>query len=119
MDAKHTPGPWELSTLNGRVPAVREIKRPFGEASCYESSVRSVSGEHVCKLDFGYGRAWDAANAEFIVRCVNSHDELLAALKAIVAVLQKEAPGTPLNHHRYDAIGAQALKAIAKAEGSH
>jgi hypothetical protein len=43
--------------------------------------------------------------------------DLLAALKAVVAILQKEAPGTPLNHHQYDVIGAQARAAIAKAEG--
>lgn len=56
------------------------------------------------------------ANAAFIVRACNSHYELLEALKAVVAVLQQEAPGTALNHHKYDGIGAQALAAIAKAE---
>lgn len=42
--------------------------------------------------------------------------ELLSVLKAIVAVLQQEAPGTPLNNHKYDALGIQAHAAIANAE---
>lgn len=43
--------------------------------------------------------------------------DLLAALQAVVAVLQKEAPGTALNHHQYDTLGIQAHNAIEKAEG--
>jgi hypothetical protein len=52
-----------------------------------------------------------------IVAVLEQRDELLAALKAVVAVLQKEAPGTPLNNHHFDALGIQAHNAIAKAEG--
>jgi hypothetical protein len=55
--------------------------------------------------------------AHFIVRAVNSHEELVAALKAILEVLRVEAPGTPLNNQKYDGIGIQAYAALAKAEG--
>jgi hypothetical protein len=64
---KFTPGPWELQTLNRRLPVVREIKMPHGEASTYCTTIRSVTGEHVCKLDFGYERkGLDEANARLI-----------------------------------------------------
>lgn len=42
--------------------------------------------------------------------------QMLAALTAIIAMLRKEAPGTPLNNHRFDALGIQAYNAIAAAE---
>lgn len=50
-------------------------------------------------------------------RLIAAAPELLAALKAVVAVLQKEALGTALNNHKYDAVGAQAHAAIQRAEG--
>lgn len=52
------------------------------------------------------------ANAHLIAAA----PELLAALKDVIDTLQREAPGTPLNNHRFDALGIQAHKAIAKAE---
>lgn len=53
-----TSGPWHLRTANGRLPIVREIKRPHGEASHYEAAVGAgdaLTGPIVAKLDFGYG----------------------------------------------------------------
>jgi hypothetical protein len=43
--------------------------------------------------------------------------DLLNVMKEIMAVLRKEAPGTSLNNHRFDALGIRAYAAIAKAEG--
>lgn len=50
-------------------------------------------------------------------RLIAAAPDLLAALKAVIAVLQKEAPGTALNNRAYNDLGAQARAAIAKAEG--
>lgn len=75
---------WELLTLNGRLPAVREIPQLHGEASRYEATIRTIDGKHVCKLDFGYGRKDDAEIAALIVHRVNSHDALVFALMGLV-----------------------------------
>ena len=42
---------------------------------------------------------------------------LAAVLKEVVGVLRTEAPGTPLNNHKYDQIGIQANDAINKYGG--
>ncbi len=72
----HTPGPWDIPTLEGRLPLVREVKQPHGEASIYRAAVMSPAG-HVCHLDFGYGRPSDEANT----RLISAAPELLAFAK--------------------------------------
>jgi hypothetical protein len=64
-----TSGPWHLRTANGRLPIVREIKRPHGEASHYEATVGAgdtLTGPHVAKLDFGYGYKGMEENARIL-----------------------------------------------------
>jgi hypothetical protein len=97
----HTPPPWSA-----------HIARPISNHAGGFSV--EADGVVICGCAGWPPRAGEsAANA----RLLAAAPELLAALKAIVAVLQKEAPGTALNHHQYDAIGIQAHAAIAKAEG--
>lgn len=79
-----TPGDWELVTANGRLRPVREQRRPHGEASTYEATVRvGEFGASVCKLDFGYGQNTDTANAEFIAAAPRR-------LRAALSVLQTQ-----------------------------
>jgi len=99
----HTPGPWRISTLDARTVGPERDLTAHGTTVTQLQAVARVT-ERGIESD---------ANA----RLIAAAPELLAALKAIVAVLQKEAPGTRLNHHSYDTIGAQAHAAIAKAEG--
>ncbi len=40
---------------------------------------------------------------------------LLAALEEVMEALRVNAPGTPLNNHRFDSVGIKAYAAIAKA----
>jgi hypothetical protein len=64
-----TSGPWHLRTANGRLPIVREIKRPHGEASHYEATIgagNTLSGPIVAKLDFGYGHPGMNENARIL-----------------------------------------------------
>jgi hypothetical protein len=71
VNTKPTSGPWHLRTANGRLPIVREIKRPHGEASHYEAAIGSgdiLSGPIVVKLDFGYGTKSDEANARQLAK---------------------------------------------------
>jgi hypothetical protein len=95
----HTPGPWEWFTTS-------DVSRP------HVKFLKAASGQGFAHT-VGLHEPVDTANANLIAAA----PDLLAALKAIVAVLQKEAPGTALNHYQYDAIGIQAHAAIAKAEG--
>lgn len=79
--------------------------------------------------------AWDAAIAVFgppnvavdvedIARAImaakaeerTNGDEMASVLKDILAALRQDAPGTPLNNHKYDALGIRAYDAIRKRE---
>lgn len=102
--AEHSPLPWSVGSRNAIDP----------EAEC---GVTAFDGMTVCDLwnSVNIGTECDGemarANAEFIVRCVNSHDALLAALKHLVECLNDDLD--PEQCAAWDA----ALAAIAKAEG--
>ena len=67
MDLKHTPTPWKLDPhLFGQIESQDETKL----------IARAGRVEPVTDLD----QCERAANAEFIVRACNSHDQLVAAL---------------------------------------
>lgn len=70
----HTPGPWEVSIAptedNGCV-----IVGPNGRTICE------------CYADGEEQDEEDRCNAQHIVRCVNAHDDLLAALRECMAVV--------------------------------
>jgi hypothetical protein len=44
--------------------------------------------------------------------------ELRDVLRELLEALRREAPGTPLNNHRFDALGAKAYAAIAKYDAA-
>lgn len=50
-------------------------------------------------------------------RLIATAPELLEVLSELVETLRREAPGTPLNNHRFDALGIKANAVIAKARG--
>lgn len=89
----HTPKPWKVFTTPDGLKVV---------------GIGSEDGGGICDAGFGIW-AWKEpeglANAELIVRAVNCHDELLAALKTC-----REMVGHPDNIAFIDA-------AIAKATG--
>lgn len=100
--------PWHLRTANGKLPVVREIKQPHGEASHYHSVVGSgdtLCGPIVVKLDFGYGRE----DNERVAHLISAAPELLEALKALLFDLE--------GHAVVDGRLTAAESAIAKAEG--
>lgn len=110
----HTPGPWFLETLDGRLPAVRRIKMPHGEAPTYTATVRAQNREHVCKLDFGYGKVYDLHNA----RVLAAAPELLDALKRFVGAEERTiARFTTAEIDELEIALRQARSAISKAEG--
>lgn len=94
MNAKHTKTPWryELGTKT-----IRSCKENYWLASM-DSFDGAINGE---------------ANAAFIVRAVNSHDELLASLEKAVEILESE----PEAYGIYKAHHAVFTTAIQKAKG--
>ncbi len=71
--AKHTPGPWVV--VNGGTIRADGGKRPV--AMCHCSAVWNTSDSAPTRFEC-------EANADFIVRAVNSHAELLEACKAML-----------------------------------
>lgn len=104
----HSPLPWS-------------VKWDLGALHIYSAPDPFTGVQFISRVSSQYfgGPPDPDADAQLIVTAVNAHADLLAALKDVVAALQKEAPGTPLNNHKYDALGARALAAIAKAEARH
>ena len=96
----HTPTPW---TLNGNAI----------------TSWVSKDGDHICfaemsKLSKAQNWAQDAA---FIVRAVNSHDELLKAMRKAVKRL-RDGDGSDSFFPEQDSEAIEIIEqAIAKAEG--
>lgn len=113
-ETKHTPGPWVTD------------ERHNYPCDIYANS---ENGEELiaiaCDLDDG-GAMTDEANARFIVRACNSHEELLAALKRLTAeiagMIDIEEPELRrlLGNTNFACIQQrflEAREAIAKAEG--
>jgi len=94
MEAKHSPLPWEARPSSNK-----------GNGTAWRDIVSTGAAFAPCYV----GEAIDA-NAELIVRAVNSHAELVAALRHVLAIY--EGP-QPMRHDTLDMIRA----ALAKAEG--
>ena len=114
----HTPLPWEV--LDGMVVASAFkgktlVTMPNGEVRQHETGMLALvysPGDFTLNHD---------ANAKFIVRACNAHDELLAACKLfadaaheVVALLNGKGFACPAS---ISFAAEQARHAIAKAEG--
>jgi hypothetical protein len=98
----HTPTPWRVS--NGTTGRYRSPTTTIAvdHASGVEQTVATMAGISASKAD-----------AAHIVRCVNSHDALVAALRALLDENTGGSHGLPAYHA--DVIAARA--ALAKVEG--
>ncbi len=88
----HTPTPWETD---------------------WSGQIRQAGGEELFIADFGPNEP----NAAFIVRAVNSHEELLAAARKAFDVLREASFVSGLIESQYDDALKSVGEAIAKAEG--
>ncbi len=82
MSTKHTPTPWFIERINKQAPSIVHIvSRKGGTISDEVASVYCA--------DAG---SEQEANAKFIVKAVNCHDELLAALKEYQRLYEEVQP---------------------------
>ncbi len=89
QELSHTPTPWEVG--------FNKADRTYHIVDCIGGSTMAFSA--------------DEENAAFIVRAVNAHEELLHALKCLVAQYDEA------NEESFAEAYGNALEIIAKAEG--
>ena len=107
--SKHTSVPWKLFFRNCIIEVECEGHPPIVGWTGFDDSDRTVEEHH--------------ANAEFIVRAVNAHDDLLSACKAAMRILSLWGPQeVPVDSDHYEENKALAMMqnafelAILKAE---
>lgn len=109
--AEHSPTPWVVSDHMEDTPATHlRIWSP------QDKSIEAWPEVAVCYADDDLPIQEMEANAEHIVRCVNAHDELVAALKWI-----SDVPDINEYHPRGNAIAEmrqRAKDALRSARGS-
>ena len=87
--AEHTPGPWKLSVfyttaVSWEGPWDRRTVTITHPAPTPGNPGREVLVGHLVTTPGGESEDVRRANAEFIVRACNAHDELLAALERLL-----------------------------------
>ena len=70
----HTPTPWGIS----------KISNNYDEYMIYGDTASTVRGCNICNTVYG------GANAAFIVKACNMHDNLLVLCRALVDVIESE-----------------------------
>lgn len=104
MKAQHTPTPWKIGSFGTIYSGTSLTTEPVLEAGYYHP---------ICIMDDWKTQREDAA---FIVRAINTHEELLATAKHLLDLVadfsREEKPPKDIQS-RYD----DYARAIAKAEG--
>jgi hypothetical protein len=110
METKHTPTPWKVNDCRDS---------GWMDNAIY---IAKDSGENLARVYKDYGNV--EANAAFIVRAVNAHDELVAKLSAVQSILNSLTIGTQttaFGRDRSNALRDEANRiinsALAKARG--
>lgn len=113
---KHTPGPWVAGWSGDPDTSSKDFAGPI---SLIAQGMGSL-GYFEPNKD-GHANTWEIveANVDFILRAVNSHDELLAAAKAALEHFPGRLAMTQLSWSPRDQKTIDLLKhAIKKAQGS-
>jgi hypothetical protein len=111
--ATHTPTPWRVVENDGAYVKASYLARLRIETA-------PESGRDLCLalVITDTSELNNRANADFIVRAVNSHDDLLEALKAVTETLASWTADHSFDCTAHiDAVLAVANAAISKAEG--
>lgn len=117
--ATHTPGPWLVNDA-GHVYA-REFYKPAPftdtEGNHHPDHMGGLVALVYCCFDSEYLNGSREANAEFIVRAVNSHQALVEAVHKLIADLEHREPDGWMSGHVHTVAYDAALAALALAEG--
>lgn len=107
----HTKEPWSASKPN-------EVTDIIITGNVSKGKHGGRVGDLIATVSCGLS-ATQAANAAFIVRACNAHEEMLAALKAMLETYacNHEKTAQSEGEHMLIACVRDARKAIAKAEG--
>lgn len=105
-----TPRPWQVSPK----PPPSYVDHGMRGVAETTGWLIWIPKERVSELKFKA-----EANARHIVKCVNLHDELLEACKAILPYLMAESPAycEPGPEHAHYHASKKVREAIVKAEG--
>lgn len=98
MNTSFPPGPWTFTHEGG--------------GSFY---IRDNKGQQLIWI--GNSTRLEKGECESLTRLLSAAPELFEALDELLAMFRKEAPGTTLNNHRFDALGIKCHTALAKARG--
>ncbi|HXJ61844.1 MAG TPA: hypothetical protein VNU68_34825 [Verrucomicrobiae bacterium] len=113
----HTPTPWKLTGLMSSDGIAIESTVDHWVVALIEPDVDEDDEGQDSNYNSDEQRKLDQANAEFIIRAVNCHDELLHALKAVeLGVFGSMIPGSDIDVCTR-ATRAEVRAAIAIAEG--
>jgi len=118
--SKHTPTPWHIARETGDwrtygiYSGTPDPERPGHYRNC-----KQVLPFYDCDPQ-GMDRHRHEADAEFMLRAANTHDDLLAALKAVSEYYDDIGPvlGDSKTAHGERMVRVKVRDAIAKAEGT-
>ncbi len=110
-----TPGPWSIAPCSDR----QEYRDVVSEYEIRPDGTQQANWIAQCDIQEGDQAAQNEANAELIVRAVNAHDDLVAALKAVAEDVcgllcpstWRTEDGRPPCHPKCQAIRAALEKA--------
>lgn len=102
-ETKRTPGPW-----------IAGVDANLGPSRFDTDDVFSAAGQPICRMTGNVAQSYD--DQRFIVRAVNSHDDLVAALGRTLNALYNETHGN-VDSPWICSVKANARAALAKANG--
>jgi hypothetical protein len=96
-----TAGPWQITPTLGKLAITRPHKKI------------GIDFDTICRMESNRDGSIDAeANAEFIVRAANCHDELVAAVKLVLTDWPSNRDG--MDYEGPLPVGVKALRAALK-----
>ena len=118
---EHTPGPWTVhkDEMGRGYEILGNAPSPGWGSLGHKEICRINSRRTGAKRGMSpsyYEHPDDAANADYIVRACNCHDELLAACKRAFSFLHVDVPLGTVNDHELMQCQIELQNAIAKAE---
>lgn len=102
---QHTPIPWDV--MEGKTLFHIETANKGDGSPC---------GMHIASV--GKSRS-GRADAAFIVKCVNSQEELLWAAKLALNMVQTDIANNPSAHSKRPELEAKLREIVTKAEATH